>query len=273
MRVSFIVVLIILAVLVVVQFALATNFGGQISAARDRLLASQKPGSPDQTLIPPIIRAFAARAGGQLAGPATIALLQSAEMKLAPEQPFMHIDATQLSGTRDPGFVWHAWGNMGSFIPVVVVDSYVGGEGWLEARIAGAIPVAKAKGVEASRGEAMRFLAELPWNPDALINARGLSWRQLDEHIVEVSLATEGGPARVRLLFDPAGDIVGAEADDRLMAVGTQSVPTPWIGRFSNYTTFGGYRMPRHGEVAWMLPEGEFVYWRGDILSVTPAVE
>ncbi|WP_332688359.1 DUF6544 family protein [Devosia sp.] len=270
MKIILIVVAIIVAVLVVVQLALAAKFGAQINAARERVMASQTSAAPDQMMIPSIVRAFAARAGGQLGGPAAITIAQSAEMKLAPDQSFIPIEATQIYGTRDPGFVWHAWGSMASVVPVVVVDSYVSGGGWLEARIAGSIPVAIARGPDVDRGEAMRFLAELPWNPDAMINAAGLSWRQIDQRTVEVALQTAGGPARVRLGFDETGDIVTAEADDRPRSVGDQNLPTPWIGRFSDYASFGNYRIPRLAEVAWILPEGEFVYWRGEIVSAAP---
>lgn len=113
----------------------------------------------------------------------------------------------------------------------------------------------------------MRFLAELPWNPDAILNADGLTWRQVDEASVEVSMETTGGQARVTMLFDQAGDIVAIEADDRPRSGDT---PGRWIGRFSGYAQVGPYRFPASGEVAWDLPTGEFVYWRGAILSVTP---
>ncbi len=46
-----------------------------------------------------------------------------------------------------------------------------------------------------------------------------------------------------------------------------KSVPTRWIGRLRDYTQFGAYRLPRYGEVAWDLPAGEFVYFRGTITS------
>lgn len=117
----------------------------------------------------------------------------------------------------------------------------------------------------------MRFLAELAWNPDAIVNSAGLTWRQVDERTVEVALQTEGGPARVRLGFDADGDVVSMEADDRPRAVGDQNIATRWIGRFSGYARFGNYRLPRFGEVAWVLPEGEFVYWRGEIVTAEPA--
>jgi hypothetical protein len=269
--------LLILAVIVVAgviaQITLAAGFAGKIEDARRRLVASQVSQLPDQSLIPEIVKAFAHRAGGRVNGASVVRVVQSAEMKLQADQPFFRIDAVQLSGTRDPGFVWDARGSMASVIPIRVVDSYVAGKGWLEARIAGSIPVANATGAAVSKGEAMRFLAEFTWNPDSLVNAAGLTWRQLDDATVEVTMLTEGGPATVRLLFDAAGDIVGIEADDRQMGTETDSPPTRWIGRFRDYASIGAYRVPRFGEVAWVLPAGEFVYWRGEILSLTPVPE
>jgi hypothetical protein len=36
----------------------------------------------------------------------------------------------------------------------------------------------------------------------------------------------------------------------------------------SNYGDVGGFRIPRAAEVSWLLPEGDFVYWRGEITAV-----
>lgn len=273
MKIALIVVAVILAAGVIAQIALAWSFAGKIENARRRLVASQVSALPDQELIPAIVKAFASRAGGRADGPNVVRVVQNAEMKLQADQPFFHIDATQLSGTRDPGFVWDAKGTMAGVIPLRVVDSYVDGRGWLEARIAGSIAVASAAGPAVSKGEAMRFLAEFTWNPDSLLNAAGLTWRQLDGHTVEATMLTDSGPATVRLVFDAAGDIVGIEADDRPMGTDNGSPPTKWIGRFREYVSLGQYRVPRFGEVAWVLPAGEFVYWRGEILSLTRMTE
>ncbi len=44
-------------------------------------------------------------------------------------------------------------------------------------------------------------------------------------------------------------------------------VPTPWVGRYWNYERMSGVMVPRHGEVAWVLPGGRTPYWRGTIVS------
>jgi hypothetical protein len=271
MKILLIVAAIIVVAALATQLVLSGMFRAKVNELRRQLLASQVSAAPDQSLIPILVREFAARNGGRVGGPTAVNMVQSAEMRLQSDQAFFHINATQISGTRAPGFVWQAAGAMAAVVPLQIVDSYVADTGWLEARIAGSIAVASALGPRIDKGEAMRFLAELAWNPDALINVTGLTWRQVDDLTVEVSMETRGDSARVSLLFDAGGDIIGIDANDRPRAVGNAAVPTRWVGRFSDYAQSGDYRWPRHGEIAWVLPEGEFIYWRGDILSVKRA--
>jgi hypothetical protein len=250
------------------QRLVARRFSARIEGLRLDLLVARGPAREDPSALPPLVRAFAERNGGRRDGPLVVRMKQKAEMRLKPGARFFALTATQDSGTRVPGFVWDARGRMAWVAPLRVLDAYAAGAGQLEVRIAGAILVARALGPEVDKGEAIRFLAELPWNPDAILSASGLAWRQVDALTVEVSMATGGGPARVCLQVDEAGDIVGVTAEDRPRGVGRDSQPTAWTGRFWDYTSAGGYRWPRHGEVAWVLPEGAFVYWRGEIVSL-----
>lgn len=253
------------------QWLLSNQFSAKIADLGRRLAAAQAaapgeavPGIPQK--IPEAIRAFALRNGGRVGGPTLTVMTQKVEMRLAPDQPFFPLTARQLSGTRGPGFVWHATGRMAGILPLAVVDSFVADAGLLEARLFSAITVASATGPETAVGEAMRFLAELPWNPDAILNAPDLVWQQRDARSIEVSTPTEGGVARVTLLLDAAGDVVAIRAEDRPRLGDT---PAPWIGRFADYVRVGAYRFPSHGEIAWDLPGGEYVYWRGEVLGVT----
>lgn len=268
MKTILIAAVLILAALAIAQFMLSSQFSSRIADLGRRLIATQHSIGPDQASIPPVIRDFALRNGGQVGGPIVVSMIQAAEMRLSVDQPFFSLAASQLSGTRIPGFAWQAKGMMSGFILLQVFDSYVDGEGALEVRIAGSIPVAGSRGPETDKGEAMRYLAELPWNPDAMLNAARLTWRVIDALSVEVAMDTTGGVARVILGLDEGGDIVAIEAADRPRGDGTSA---RWVGRFSDYAQIGAYRFPQYGEIAWDLPAGEFIYWRGTILSVTAA--
>jgi hypothetical protein len=125
-----------------------------------------------------------------------------------------------------------------------VVDRYGAGEGFLEARLFGLVPVMRTRGQATAEGEAMRYLAELPWVPQAMVANRQLEWRELDAQTVEE--ATRVGSARVavRLAFDAAGDIVGGSADARPRPEGKKIVARPWGGVFSDYARGRQYPRP-----------------------------
>ncbi|MEO6179173.1 MAG: DUF6544 family protein [Devosia sp.] len=264
---------VVVVFVVVVPPILSLQFQTKIEALRKIVIATQTSSLPDQNAIPEMMKAFALRNGGTAGGPPTVSMSQSDQMRSGPDATFFELEATQLSGTRDPGFVWEATAIMAAVLPMRVVDSHVGGKGWLEVRIAGAIPVASERGSDADKGEIIRFLAELAWNPDGILNATGLRWRQIDPRTIEVSIDTTDGVVAVRQTFDADGDIVAIETDDRPYQVDRTAVPTRWVGRFWDYAQFGRYRLPRRGEVAWVLPRGEFVYFRGIVTAFGPTAQ
>jgi hypothetical protein len=119
------------------------------------------------------------------------------------------------------------------------------------------------------RGEAMRYLAELLWNPDALMANSHLDWRVIGPAVYAV--ATGDGPRRgeVRLILNEAGDVVRIEADDRPRLDGRVAVPCPWFARGVDHYVVNGRRVPARGEAGWMIDGKEFVYWRGSVESWT----
>jgi len=150
-----------------------------------------------------------------------------------------------------------------------ILDCYVDGEGLLEARLSGSLPLARLAGPETSGGELMRYLAELIWAPHAMRHNPALSsslWREIDATAVEVSASSAGGPARVRLIFEN-GDAARIEADDRPRAAGHSIVPTRWQGCCGDYREFEGCRIPTRAAVSWSLDDSPFEYWRSRVTA------
>jgi hypothetical protein len=162
-------------------------------------------------------------------------------------------------------FAWQARFKLAPLLSLRVHDWYGAGDGALEGRLWNRIPVVRARGPEVARGEAMRYLAELAWVPQAMTANRELEWRGLDEQAVEV--ATRIGDLRVSVVlhFDSAGDIEAASADARPRLVGKDTVETPFRGVFGEYRKLGGVRVPTTAEVSWLLPDGPFTYFRGRV--------
>lgn len=180
-------------------------------------------------------------------------------------QPFT---ATQVDTTHPPGFVWDASIKAGPLLTALVVDYYVQGEGGLHAKLLGALTLMNSKGTqEADSGELMRYLAETPWYPTALLPGTGVTWTPLDDHSAEATLTDDDTTVSLTFHFNDANEIDVVEGL-RYRETARGAVLTPWRGRFWNYAERGGVRVPLQGEVAWILPDGEAPYWRGTVEAI-----
>jgi hypothetical protein len=226
--------------------------------------------------IPQIVREYAARAGVPDSGPPlSVFFHQLCEMRMNPGEVWMKLRAEQVMGIRKLAFVWYAEQKKSLFVTMRVIDAFVDGKGVLHVRALGSMPIADMDGPAADEAELMRYLAELPWSPDAMVHNPDLRWRQLDEKTVEVEAGKGGVVAKVRLYFDDSGDIVGMQADARGRAEGMEVVPRPWRGTYSEHRNIEGEfagesgfrRIPTKLEIGWLLDKGYFAYWRGQIAT------
>lgn len=175
----------------------------------------------------------------------------------------------QWVAVRPPGFVWDARIRAAPGVPVHVHDAYAAGHGVLRARLFGGLTLMEQPaGPELDRGELVRFLAEAAWYPTALLPGQGVRWQAVDDRRARATLAD--GEIAVSLLFEFGADglLAAVQADARARSVGGTMVPTPWRGRFWGYATRAGVRVPLHGEVAWLPPEGPRPYWRGEMVAI-----
>ena len=177
--------------------------------------------------------------------------------------------STQTVVTRRPGFVWDARIEMAPGVPVRVHDAYVDGHGMLKAAVLGLFPVVDMGGtLEMARGELMRFFAEAPWYPTALLPSQGVSWEALDDSSAQATLTDAGNALEMTFVFGEDGLIASVRAEARGRTLGDEIIQTPWEGRWKEYQSRDGMLVPTQGEVAWLLPTGRRPYWRGRIVNV-----
>lgn len=265
--------LILALILALFAGTLAWRIGAARFAARVEVLWQEIESGPapvPQDDLPGIVRDFAERGlAGSAAGARAVRILQDNTFRQRKGGPLVPLPARQVTGTGAPGFAWLAERRQGPIVLFRVLDSYAGGKGWLAARLLGVIPVADARGAAIDRAEAMRYLAELPWAPDAILGNPDLDWRQVADDAVEVATQTAGGEARVTLHFDAAGDVVRMTAEDRPAGTGPDGEPVlrPWQAHFRDYGEIGGRRVPRSGEVGYVYEDGYEPYWIGRIIG------
>lgn len=214
---------------------------------------------------PPLVIDYARRAlPRETATPARVRIRETGEMFREPDGRPLRFEATSEFAVRRVGFSWRARFPLAPLIAMRVHDGYADGAGWMRGSILG-VPFMRKGGPQITAGAAMRYLAELPWAPHALLANDQLEWRQTAPDVVEVATRVAEARVAVDLTFDGAGDIIRASARERPRDV---DVPRPWGGDFRDHTEVGGVRIPARGEVYWDLPEGRFTYWRATVTDL-----
>ena len=217
--------------------------------------------------LPELIRAYLERSLTEGVTPERVRVWQEGLMWRAPGAKPQRFTATEDFAVDRVEFSWRARFPIVRPVELRVSDEYADGAGRLTVRLLG-YPLVRARGPEVSIGEALRYLAELPLVPYAMVYNRQLTWRDLDGRAVEVSAVVQGKRLAVRFDFDQSGDFVRASSLERPHErKGGGYDLLPWGGEYRRYEILGGMRLPTEAEVYWTLPEGRFVYWRGTVTS------
>ena len=218
----------------------------------------------------PVQRYFRAvlKNGQAIVSAVTIEMVGTINMSATAEQrkPFT---SKQRVVTRRAGFMWDAQISMLPGIKVHVVDSYIAGKGLVQAAMLGLFTVADVGGGgEMARGEFMRFFAETPWYPTALLPSQGVQWAAVDGMSANATIVD--GPLTLTLLFhfSDAGLVDSVRAEARGGMVGKEMVMRPWECGLSNYQVRDGMTVPISGEAAWVRPDGRKTYFIGSVKSM-----
>jgi hypothetical protein len=243
-----------------------------MGSSSDANRGETRPGAESavsQRPLPDLLRRHVERSLPDGPVPRQVRIMQEGHMWQKPGGRAMRFTARQFFAVDRVAFSWQARFPVVGPVAIKVVDEYAAADGRLEVRLLG-LPVQRQHGPETVVGEALRYLAELPWVPYALAHNRELEWRELDERSVEVAAHVGAARLVVTVEFDAAGDVVRTSSRMRPRKSGKTWVRTPWGGDFGEYRVLGGLRVPTAGEAYWDLPEGRYVYWRGTVTSLEP---
>jgi hypothetical protein len=249
---------------------LTTQLVARLEAARTPLQPARFNARELEALPPPVRRYFTAALTDQMPLVVAASVEHSGTFNMGETadqwKPFTSI---QRVVTKRPGFVWDGRIGILPGLSVYVHDAYVAGEGILHPAVAGLVSLMDLRGsADVAEGELMRFFAEAAWYPTALLPSQGVRWEAVDESSAHATLIDDSVSLTMTFTFGIDGLIESVRAERRGRTVAGKIVPTPWEGRWTNYRTQDGMRIPMTGEVAWLLPEGRKPYWRGTITAL-----
>ena len=270
----------IIGVLIIVSFGIAAIYGSyRWESDTDRLRAKLtngrrtiKPKIYDpkeiEGLPEPVQRFFRTVIKDGQAIVAAVKLSQQGLFNMSEtENKWSPFTATQFVITQRLGFDWDARIQMSPGVNAFVHDTYLLGEGSLHASLLGLFTVAKTPSTpEANQGELLRFFAEAPWYPTALLPSQGVRWEAINDTSARATLTDGATTVSVVFQFNAEGTIdrfrTEARYRDKLTAM-------PWGGRFGEYSVRNGMLIPLEGEVGWEYPEGTRLYFKGRTTEIS----
>ncbi|MEG3899538.1 MULTISPECIES: DUF6920 family protein [unclassified Microcoleus] len=270
----------IIGVLIIVSFGIAAIYGSyRWESDTDRLRAKLtngrrtiKPKIYDQKEIEglpePVQRFFRTVIKDGQAIVAAVKLSQQGLFNMSEtENKWSPFTATQFVITQRLGFDWDARIQMAPGVNAFVHDTYLLGEGSLHASLLGLFTVAKIPSTpEANQGELLRFFAEAPWYPTALLPSQGVRWEAINDTSARATLTDGATTVSVVFQFNAEGTIdrfrTEARYRDKLTAM-------PWGGRLWEYSVRNGMLIPLEGEVGWEYPEGTRLYFKGRTTEIS----
>ena len=177
--------------------------------------------------------------------------------------------ATQIATAQRPGFDWDGHIQIVPGVNTLVHDTYRSGVGNLHASLLGLFTVAAMHGTpELNQGELMRFFAEAPWYPTALLPSQGVRWEAIDDNSARGTMTDGKTTVSIVFEFNAEGTIDTFRADARYGTFGGKLSAMPWVGRLREYTMQDGMYIPLYGEVGWERPTGTWLYFKGEITEI-----
>jgi hypothetical protein len=194
-------------------------------------------------------------------------LRHEGDMFLKPGAPATPFTSVQHVRAAPAGFMWDARARMMPLVPARIRDRYVGGTGGMYVTLGGLIPLVHQEGTaDMAVAALMRWAAEGPWLPVALLPRDGVRWEAADDHTATLVVEDAGTTVTLTATFADDGTIATIVGKRPLERDGRTEWHT-WGGRHGDYRTIDGMRIPTRAEVWWDLPEGRWVYYRGTLVD------
>lgn len=203
------------------------------------------------------------RLGARTDGTA-VRLIQRGTMRSGPTARRMKFSARQTIQFKHPEFEWQA--SIGPLGCITLVDALHGWQTRSELRLFGGLRLVGAKPNDASvlKGQILRYLAELAWAPDAIVQNEMLQW-SVHGNSMSVTIQHGNVSCALDITLDDEGRIGSVFAPDRPRKEGNHFVERPWRGRFSDYRKHRGRWLPFKAEVDWVVDESPVNVWQGEL--------
>jgi hypothetical protein len=157
---------------------------------------------------------------------------------------------------RSRGMIWRATVRLYG-LPISGFDRLVDGEGSMQWKLLGLVPVMRASGANVTRSAAGRVAAESVWLPSALCGV-DVSWRATGSSRAQATLPVHDEEMTLDLTVDQRGALESVHLQRWGNPGGGDFRKISFGGIVEEEGTFGGYTIPTRLRIGWHFEAGSF---------------
>lgn len=266
---------IIILIPTILNFAAWKSFGDFEMVHKQIRTANSTPGklvTPERLDLVPYPVQHWIKSSGWLGKPAAniVRLQQQGQLKTSPDSKWIDYKASQYIGVNQPSFAWYAEMQQSPILLLKGLDQFTNGKGQMAISLAGLYRVVNSSGPTIDQGSMVRYLAEICWYPSAALNDY-ITWTAVDSLHAIGHIQIGKQHAEGLFTFSQNGGMTRFEA---MRYMDQQSKPATlekWVIDIDadSYKSFDGIRIPARSSVSWQLKEGEFLWLKMEITSLT----
>ena len=196
----------------------------------------------------------------------TVYLKQKGFMKLKPDQKdWIKSEADEYFTIDQPVFIWRVKTSMMG-LPVVGRDLFRDGQGKMQIKLAGIIPVVNvANNPKLNESALQRYLGEIIWFPTAAVSSY-IKWEPVNDYSAKATMSYGGTTGSAVFYFNEQGELTKFVAL-RYKDI-TDEKPTEWVATVKGTETLNDLKLPTKLEASWVLDNGEFTWYKFEISDV-----
>ncbi len=186
----------------------------------------------------------------------SIKLIHHGYFRTAQDAPWRKIRGTEHFILNKPYFIWNARIKMFPWVPVNARDKFDETGGNVLVKLFGAFTIGNDRGPEIDLSSFIRYYAEAPWFPSALLPGPNLTWKSVDDQKAMCKIRYKNLEADLIFSFDETGRLRRMETSDRFRG----KIKEKWVINYFSYNEFNGINIPSKCEVMWIKGNIKYNY-------------
>jgi len=148
-------------------------------------------------------------------------------------------------------------------------ENYIEGKGKMHIKLLNILSVVNLKNKEIDESALVTYLAECALIPSGFLN-KNIVWQAIDSNTVRATIIDNNNSISGIFYFNEIGELIKFVSDDRYY-ITTENifVKMQWVAEMGNYRLMNcGFKLSSYLRATWKLPEGDFLYFDGQIKDI-----